>query len=374
MEAKGGMLTSPMAKPRIAGAFGSIVFPDAEYLADWAADRIQDQDAIWLGALGKAGSGAVVSSLLAGASDDGVCAVSTRGSRATLSLALNADAFTGKGLEALAGVAAAQRHGGKGRLVLFVGDQVTHQLLLLAGTARLVKGNGPPVGQEKGYAAYCAAIAAARAGKPGSSAAKPAKTKPARPKAATSTLEPLDRARTWSKPRVLAAFAEHGAEVVAHLAELVARRDLLKTGVAYSTLSEVLFHLVVNPRIDAGPLLPLLEPIVRFPSYNPDKLRQFEYIRTLSMRLLARAGHPAARRRLVQVLEDFPEPLTDEGASSYLYALAEIATELGDKTLAPLFAPLLQELLPKHGARQRENALGDTRELVAKLARRKARQ
>ncbi len=170
---------------------------------------------------------------------------------------------------------------------------------------------------------------------------------------------------------MLATFAEHGRETVSRLALLVGERDLSKTGVAYQTLSHLLFELVVNPKLDAAPLFPLLEPIVRSPTYDPDRLRQFELVRTYAMRLLARAKHPAARARLVQVLESFPEPFDQQSGSRYLYALAEVATDLGDGSLAPLFTPLLEKMLPTYDARQRENAIGPTRELVTKLSRKK---
>ena len=164
---------------------------------------------------------------------------------------------------------------------------------------------------------------------------------------------------------------EHGRETVSRLAVLVSERDLLKTGVAYQTLSHLLFELVVNPKLDAAPLFPLLEPVVRFPTYDPDRLRQFELVRTYAMRLLARAKHPAARARLVRSLESFPEAFDQQSGSRYLFALAEIATDLGDGSLAPLFTPLLEKMLLTYDARQRENAIGPTREMVTKLSRKK---
>jgi len=181
----------------------------------------------------------------------------------------------------------------------------------------------------------------------------------------------LARKKEWKKPDLVAAFAEHGRETVAKLAVLVAERDLLKTGVAYQTLSHLLFELVVNPKLDASPLFPLLEPLVRVPTYDPDGLRQFELVRTYAMRLLARAEHPAARARLVHLLESFPEAFDQQSGSRYLYALAEIATDLGDGSLAPLFTPLLERMLPTYDARQRENAIGPTREMVTKLSRKR---
>jgi len=40
-------------------------------------------------------------------------------------------------------------------------------------------------------------------------------------------------------------------------------------------------------------------------------------------------------------------------------------------SLAPLFTPLLEKMLLTYDARQRENAIGATRELVTKLSRKK---
>ena len=189
--------------------------------------------------------------------------------------------------------------------------------------------------------------------------------------AGSKSLSLLARKKEWKKPDVLAAFAEHGRETVSRLAALVSKRDLLKTVVAYQTLSHLLFELEVNPKLDAAPLFPLLEPVVRFPTYDPDRLRQFELVRTYAMRLLARAKHPAARARLVRTLESFPEAFDQQSGSCYLFALAEIATDLGDGSLAPLFTPLLEKMLLTYDARQRENAIGPTREMVTKLSRKK---
>ena len=197
----------------------------------------------------------------------------------------------------------------------------------------------------------------------------PATNKSAKP--SSVTLAALDRAAAWTPPLVEAAFAEHKAETVARLVPIIERRDLFKTGVAYKTLQVLLFHLVTRPKLDAAPLFPVLERFVEYPTWNPDKMRQFELVRTYSMRLLARAKHPSVGVTLRRFLTDFPESVEREAGSGMLYALAEIALDLGDKSIAPLFAPLLERMLPKHAARQRENAIGPTRDLIAKLARKR---
>lgn len=190
-------------------------------------------------------------------------------------------------------------------------------------------------------------------------------------KPVSKSIARLARKKDWLKPEVDAAFHDHKSETVGLLAEVIAQRNLLRTGVAYKTLRGLLFQLVEHPKLDPSPLFSLLEPIVRYPTYDPDKLRQFELMRTYSMRLFARAKHPALRPMLVHWLESFPERFDQQSGSRYLFALAEIANDLGDKTLAPLFEPLIDRMLPAYDERQRESALGATRELVAKLARKK---
>ena len=197
----------------------------------------------------------------------------------------------------------------------------------------------------------------------------PKTTKAAKP--SSVTLAALDRAAAWTPPLVEAAFAEHKAETVARLVPIIERRDLFKTGVAYKTLDGLLFRLVTRPKLDAAPLFPVLERFVEHPTWNPDKMRQFELVRMYSMRLLSRAKHPSVGVALRRFLTDFPESVESEAGSGMLYALAEIALDLGDKSVGPLFTPLLDRMLPKHAARQRENALGPTRDIVAKLARKR---
>ena len=139
----------------------------------------------------------------------------------------------------------------------------------------------------------------------------------------------------------------------------------------YKTLQVLLFQLVIDTKRDASPLFPTLERIAAHPGYDPDGMRQFELIRTYSLRLLARGRRPIVKETLVRLLDAFPERVDRESGSMYLYALAEIALDLGDKTLAPRFEPFFERMLPEHSAKQRENALGLTRLLVAKLAKKR---
>ena len=89
------------------------------------------------------------------------------------------------------------------------------------------------------------------------------------------------------------------------------------------------------------------------------------------MRLLARAKRPSVGAALKRFLADFPESVERFSGSGMLFALAEIALELGDKSIGPLFEPLLERMLPGHAPSQRERALAPTRACLAKLARNK---
>jgi hypothetical protein len=188
---------------------------------------------------------------------------------------------------------------------------------------------------------------------------------------ASPSLKALERTVTWSPTLIAAAFAEHGPAAIERLADLVERRDVLAKGVAYKTLGTLLDELVAHPKRAIGPLAPTLERIVSFPTWDPDGMRQFEFVRTRAMRLLARAKRPAASTALRRFLSDFPERVDREMGSGYLFALAEIALDLGDPTVGPLFAPLLERMLPDHGRRQRDSALAPTRQLVDELAKQK---
>ncbi len=167
--------------------------------------------------------------------------------------------------------------------------------------------------------------------------------KPKAAKSPKSSLDALASAAKWTPKLVDAAFAEHGARTLSELAPLLARRDLFEKNVASDTCDYLLVH-VLDHALDASPLVPLLESIVRAPAADPAKSPRLEGVRTWAMLVFARDAHPALRPQLALMLARLPRPLDAYGAPFRLHTLARTAAMLGDPTLAPLFTPLFDDL------------------------------
>lgn len=189
--------------------------------------------------------------------------------------------------------------------------------------------------------------------------------KPKAAKNATSSLEALARAAKWTPKLVDAAFAEHGPRTLGELAPLLARRDLFQKDVASDACDYLLVH-VLDHALDASPLVPLLEPIVRAPASDPVKNQRFEGVRTLAMLVFARDAHPALRPQLALILTRFAHPLDAYRAPFALHTLAKTAAMLGDPTLAPLFTPLFDGL--PYLTQPVAGVVAEARGLVADLA------
>ena len=135
-----------------------------------------------------------------------------------------------------------------------------------------------------------------------------------------SSAWPFEEAR-----KIVARLKKRPKDAIAFFTELADAPNLVGSPKAYKAFHMFLFYLRENPKIDVAELVPLLREFCTFPTYNPDKMRQYEQVRLESMRLLARRKDPVARAVIDRFIKEFPERLEDTYSVGLIAFAASIA-------------------------------------------------